>query len=1092
MVEKQDISMPKKEISDFDQKTSSLAITSIGKASVSFTAYKVDKDLENEIIQKAKEGFSEEEIAEQLKGKVSLYRVSTIIQYRKDLDRIVELYRQGVTKNDIAKILNASSTKVKTALGKLENIDEIEAEHIKNASRTIINDEIIDKMVELYKKGDTAAQIGLALGCSELTVARNLKTLENWKDIREEHVQNYNKINQQNGKVTIITQEKKDKMVELYAQGLSANKIAKILNCGETTVARYISKQPNKDELEEAHKANSEIKPISKDIEKEIIELYKQGKSSFEIEKLLGIGSYRISNLLRNNENWAEIEAENLSNRKISIITQEKIDKMVELYVQGKSTEEIAEIIKCDQSTVRKHIFSQENKEELIKLHNENIQVRDKKEAIIITPERLDKIIELYKSGKSYKQISEIIGCNQSTVKRKLVKLDNYEELKIENLKNTTKKIVTPKDVEKMVELFRQGENVKNIAKTLGYDATTINKYLEKQPNIEQLRSENSQNSTKVSVTDKDVQRMVDLYKQGKTTKEIAEILGFAKSTVKVHLKKVKNRNKLESEHKENYNLLNRGRIIVTPDLVEKMAILRKEGKSTRRIAIILGCSKNAILDNLTKRDDFLGIEQEHNKNKQKDKENVINDIIKEYELGTGIVELSQKYGFTQSTIKVIIAIKEKNIDYTETEDYQYDSYSLEELHGRIVEFYINNSIENENLENVIDFLDSQDEYITEENKSVLIDLCRDLDKIEQNPNNTDKIIENSKSILVVEKWIEKVKEEDEDFELLLAKNSEMFIQLQMNELFSSIELLENLIPTNKKEKDKIETLTMLVGVINDKLNSDTVTNNDRNYVNNIITFYSYNNKNDKKSLLLLEKAIKIYNKDAEKQINLNNINQETNEVKEKIGQIINISNILDGAPFNERIANEYKYFIDIYRGKDEIKGKAISSLVKLDDYFRQNGDEKYLYKNFEQVAKECFFDQDITKIFLDNIYKYTYKNIGNDNLDLELTDAVLEDNIWKKTLNAKEKSDFIKTLENGVLDLNPRSRGRINLIKGEGKVESGGKKYQLVELKIDSQWRIFGYQDPNNGKRFIFDKLGKDDNGINNYKFNFFKNHTF
>ena len=62
MVEKQDISMPKKEISDFDQKTSSLAITSIGKASVSFTAYKVDKDLENEIIQKAKEGFSEEEI----------------------------------------------------------------------------------------------------------------------------------------------------------------------------------------------------------------------------------------------------------------------------------------------------------------------------------------------------------------------------------------------------------------------------------------------------------------------------------------------------------------------------------------------------------------------------------------------------------------------------------------------------------------------------------------------------------------------------------------------------------------------------------------------------------------------------------------------------------------------------------------------------------------------------------------------------------------------------------------------------------------------------------------------------------------------
>lgn len=1080
------------EKSDSSLKTASDAITAMGKASINFKAKKVDSELEKKIIQKHKEGLSNEEIATELSGEVSHTRINMIIENQKRVDRIVELYTQGKTKSEISKILGTTEQIVIQKLKKLENIEIIDAEHIKNTSRTIVTDDLIEKMIELYKEGNTAEQIGKIFGCSELTVSRRLKKLENWQDIKEEHTQNYNKTNQGTGKRTIITEETLAKIVELYKQGLSAKKIGEIVNCGETTVARCISKQSNKAELEIEHKANSTIRTITKEEEKNIAELYKQGKSLGEISKITNLGPERVLSNLKKQDNWEEIEKEHTKNKKLTVIRQELVDKMVELYKQGKSINEIANILGCGESSVSRHITKQENKDELIKSNKENSPQKEIKEATIITPDRLNQIIELFKNGKSFKEISLEIGCNQTTVARKLRKLENWKELEKENIKNSPRTIITTDTVEKMVELFKQGKSANAIANILHCNPTTVLDYIEKQPNKNKIKEEHAKNRTQFSVNQEYIEKMIEMYKQGKSTNEIAKILGCSKTTVKNQIKKSKDLNEIKQEHIKNFNAKSKDRILVTKDIVEEMARLRKEGKSTRRIATILGCSKNAVINNLSKREDYSKIEKEYIKNKLNEKRKTLDDIVKEYTSGTSIEELSKKYDYTESTIKCIIDIKQRNTDYTETKEHQYDTYNIQELQGRIVEFYINNTIENEKLENIIDFIDSTNKYITEENKPVLISLCRDLDKIEQNPNDIEKTIQGSNSIPTIEMWISKEKEEDEAFERLHEKIGEMHITLQTNELFSAAELLESLIPTNKNETVKIKTITELIAIVEDKLNTNNSTNKDKNYINNLITFYDYNNKNNEESASAIKKAIKIYNIDAEQEINIANITEEDNEIKEKIGQILNISNILDGQPLNQRLANEYKYFVDICRGKDAIKEKMVYTLAKLDNYFKQDNEDKYLYKNFEQLAKECILDQDIIKIFLEKIYKYTYKNIGNEHLNLELTNTVLEDNIWRKTLNAKEKSDFIKTLENGILDLNPRSKGRINVIKGEGKIESGGKKYQLVELKIDSQWRIFGYQDPNNGKNFIFDKIGRDDNGINNYKANFFKTHNF
>ena len=148
------------------------------------------------------------------------------------------------------------------------------------------------------------------------------------------------------------------------------------------------------------------------------------------------------------------------------------------------------------------------------------------------------------------------------------------------------------------------------------------------------------------------------------------------------------------------------------------------------------------------------------------------------------------------------------------------------------------------------------------------------------------------------------------------------------------------------------------------------------------------------------------------------------------------------------------------------------------------NSVETCLYKNRIEKSVETFKGQMSRK------FSTNGKIIGKGDYEFCVVDGKLVQ-VVPANLH-KPLKRVIKTLENAVLDLNPRSKGRINVIKGEGKIESGGKKYQLVELKIDSQWRIFGYQDPNTGKKFVFDKIGRDDNGINNYKASFFKNHVF
>ena len=106
-------------------------------------------------------------------------------------------------------------------------------------------------------------------------------------------------------------------------------------------------------------------------------------------------------------------------------------------------------------------------------------------------------------------------------------------------------------------------------------------------------------------------------------------------------------------------------------------------------------------------------------------------------------------------------------------------------------------------------------------------------------------------------------------------------------------------------------------------------------------------------------------------------------------------------------------------------------------------------------------------KVFMDKIYSYTYENIGPEKISISLEESILKDTNWQK-LQPKEQADFIKTMENGIIDRSSKSQGRYNIIKYENKI----RDYQIVELKINSKWRIFGYQDPENSKKFIFDNI--------------------
>ncbi len=150
-----------------------------------------------------------------------------------------------------------------------------------------------------------------------------------------------------------------------------------------------------------------------------------------------------------------------------------------------------------------------------------------------------EKILELRKSGKSYNEISQILGCAKSTVSYHCSKMDVNDVLisklsKIKNLDQRKDKFLIPDNdlVKKIYELKILKKSYKEISTELGVTFDRVSKIC-RGLGLNSYRRFGG-------LSDSEISEIRNLYSELKSIKKVAKIIGLDRSTVSKYVQVIK------------------------------------------------------------------------------------------------------------------------------------------------------------------------------------------------------------------------------------------------------------------------------------------------------------------------------------------------------------------------------------------------------------------------------------------------------------------------------------------------------------------------------------------------------------------------
>ena len=215
--------------------------------------------------------------------------------------------------------------------------------------------------------------------------------------------------------------------------------------------------------------------------------------------------------------------------------------------------------------------------------------------------ERDRQIIELFRQGKTYKQIAEVLFYNEATIYIRIKKMKDagiIDETIINERKNNIaylKKKKLSETNEQIIELLEQGKTRSEIA--YAFNLTTYSIYqkvkiLHEAGKLSQDIIEQNPTLAYLKEIIIDNAQLKELFKQGKTYKEIAKAFNCSESHIlrKINILKQSgeiNKEILAEREKNKKQMVN--------DLTIKIIELYKKGYSQKQIESILHCSRTFI-----------------------------------------------------------------------------------------------------------------------------------------------------------------------------------------------------------------------------------------------------------------------------------------------------------------------------------------------------------------------------------------------------------------------------------------------------------------------------------------------------------------
>ena len=330
---------------------------------------------------------------------------------------------------------------------------------------------------------------------------------------------------------SIAKKENKERIVMLYNSKMKIKTMAESLGVSVGTVNRYIKELREEGKIQTASEREKELK-------ERVLELYNQGIEIKEIAKSLKVPVGSINVCTRKLKKEGIIQSRGL----IKNIEKEKAkEKILKLYNSKAGTEEIAKALNISLPTMYRYI--RELREE------GKIQGIKKKE------ERKEKTLELYNQGIEVKEIAKRLNVTVETINTYIKELE--EEGRAEKRKTLRKTSKKEENKEKILELYNQGLEIKEIAKRLNVTAVTINTYIKEL--IEEGRIQEGKDLKQRKKEEKK-EEVLRLYKQGIETKEIAKKLNLADLTIHRYIReleeegRVKRRKTLRKNSKKEGN----------------------------------------------------------------------------------------------------------------------------------------------------------------------------------------------------------------------------------------------------------------------------------------------------------------------------------------------------------------------------------------------------------------------------------------------------------------------------------------------------------------------------------------------------------
>jgi transposase-like protein len=298
------------------------------------------------------------------------------------------------------------------------------------------------------------------------------------------------------------TPEERHQMVELYKGGQSVGKIAAIIGCSVTTICKIL----NKSGVAIRPKGWVAKKP-SAEAERQLVELYEDGLGLKAIAAKTGFHDRMVRTTLC--KLGISIRGRGGSAKTYS---QDVRRKMVDLYENGLSQSKVAAKFNCNICTVGTVL-----REFGVEARSGDFQPKFSEQDCL-------KVVTMYQSGKTMREIASEFECSQNVVANALVKHGVTIRTRSMSSRYSTE------DRNRMVEMVENGATRKSIADEFGCSIGLVKHFLHQHARSKADPSTLVKDTVKKKrtrygrrFTQHNYRQMVSLYEQGWSSLKIAE-----------------------------------------------------------------------------------------------------------------------------------------------------------------------------------------------------------------------------------------------------------------------------------------------------------------------------------------------------------------------------------------------------------------------------------------------------------------------------------------------------------------------------------------------------------------------------------------